>query len=200
MSRNGTVLQTGGQHNDWADALAMETGIRVASCYRCLRCSNSCPVSTFMDLKPHQVVRLAHLGQKEKLLASSAIWICLNCEMCTTYCPNEVDVAGLMNHLKNMVVDASRKPAEYEIAAFHEAFLDVLRNHGRMNDLQLMNRYKWKTLIHGIHPSLEEMRGDMALALELLKRKRLKLFPERSHAAHEVRSIMRQHGRKEVLA
>jgi len=193
------VLQMEGQFTAWADAVAMETGIRVSSCYRCMRCSNSCPVSSFMDLKPHQVVRLVQFGQKEKLLESSAIWICLSCEMCSTFCPNEIDVAGLMNHLKNMVVQGARKPAEYEIAAFHEVFMDVLKKHGVMNDLQLMRRYTIRRLLHGSSPSKDEMRTDMGLAWDLLKRGRLRLFSEKSDAADEVRQILDQHGQKEIL-
>jgi heterodisulfide reductase subunit C len=151
-----------------------------------------------MDIKPHQVVRLVQLGQKEKLLESSAIWICLSCEMCSTYCPNEIDVAGLMDHLKNSVMASRRPPAEYEIAAFHEVFLDVLRRNGRISDLQLMQRFKWKILTHGHLPPKGEVVKDLSLALDLLKRKRLRLLPERSRAAAEIQRIIRQYGRKGV--
>ncbi|MGA7876646.1 MAG: 4Fe-4S dicluster domain-containing protein [Desulfoferrobacter sp.] len=198
MEQTNDTLQINGRENLWARAVSMETGIQVASCYQCLRCSNSCPVSTFMDIKPHQIVRLVQLGQKEKLLKCSAIWICLSCEMCTTYCPNEIDVAALLNHLKNSVVCSQITPAEYEIAAFHEVFMDVLQKHGRMNDLQLMQRFRFKTVSHGHLPSCDEMSDDISLALELLKRRRLRLFPERSRAANEIKRVLRQHGHKGV--
>jgi heterodisulfide reductase subunit C len=187
-------MRMNGPYDAWADAIANETGIRVSSCYRCLRCSNSCPVGSFMDVKPHQVVRLVQFGQRDRLLESSAIWICLSCEMCSTFCPNAIDVAGLMNHLKNLVVQSGRKPAEYEIATFHEVFIDVLKNHGVMNDLQLMRRYTIKRFLHGATPSTDEMREDLGLAWSLLKRGRLKLFSEKSRAANEVREILGHHG------
>jgi len=198
MNESGNSLALNGREGLWARSIAMETGIRVSSCYQCLRCTNSCPVSSFMDLKPHQMVRLAQLGQVEKLLECSAIWICLSCEMCSTYCPNEIDVAGLLNHLKNSVVSSGKRPAEYEIAVFHEIFLDVLSNHGRINDLQLMQRFKWKTLIHGQLPPKQEVMNDLKLAVELMKRKRLKVLPERSGAIGEVRRLMKLHGRKGI--
>mgnify|MGYP000684070217 FL=1 len=131
MVETAAAMQVNGHEKAWARAIASETGIQVASCYQCLRCSNSCPVSTFMDVKPHQVVRLVQLGWREALLRASSIWVCLSCEMCSTYCPNEIDVAGLMNHLKNSVISSRRPPAEYEIAAFHDVFLRVLREIGR---------------------------------------------------------------------
>ncbi|MCK8601817.1 4Fe-4S dicluster domain-containing protein [Desulfoferrobacter suflitae] len=180
----------------WSRAVAAETGINAASCYQCLRCTNSCPVSAFMDIKPHQVVRFVQLGQREKLLECSSVWVCLSCEMCSTYCPNEIDVAGLMNFVKNSVIASHKRPAEVEIALFHEIFLEVLHKYGRMNDLQLMQRFKLKTLFTGCRPSYAEVKKDMELARELFQRGRLKLAPERSRAAREIRSILeRRHGR-----
>lgn len=198
MTRNREVILYKGKEQLWSQAIAMETGIQVSSCYQCLRCTNSCPVSTFMDIKPHQVVRLVQFGQREPLLACSAIWICLSCEMCTTYCPNEIDVAGLMNHLKNSVISSRKKPAEYEIALFHEIFLEVLQRYGRINDLQLMQRYKLKLLSQGNIPPAVEMRKDMKLALSLFQRKRLRLLPEKSRAAKELRQILHHYGRRTV--
>lgn len=196
MNEQAPPLRPDNRIHLWSQAVAAETGIRASSCYQCLRCTNSCPVSAFMDIKPHQVVRLVQLGQKEKLLECSSVWICLSCEMCSTYCPNEIDVAGLMNYVKNSVVASHKKPAEIDIALFHEIFLEVLHKYGRMNDLQLMQRFKLKTLRHGHKPSYSEIKKDMELAKELFERGRLKLMPERSRAAKEIRAILEQrHGR-----
>jgi heterodisulfide reductase subunit C len=198
MNQGVEVLPVSGRDHLWAKAVAGETGIRVNSCYQCLRCTNSCPVSAFMDIKPHQVVRLVLFGQRETLLDCSAIWVCLSCEMCSTYCPNEIDVAGLMNHLKNSVVASRRKPAELEIALFHEIFLDVLQKYGRINDLQLMQRYKWKLFTRSGLPPVPEFINDLKLALGLFRRKRLRLTPERSRAVKEIRRLLHHHGRRVV--
>jgi len=196
MNEQTPALRLDGRIHLWSQAVAAETGIRAASCYQCLRCTNSCPVSAFMDIKPHQVVRFVQLGQKDKLLECSSVWVCLSCEMCSTYCPNEIDVAGLMNYVKNSVVASHKKPAELEIAIFHEIFLEVLNKYGRMNDLQLMQRFKLRTLRHGHLPSYSEVKKDLELARGLFERGRLKLMPERSRAAKEIRAILEQrHGK-----
>lgn len=143
-----------------------------------------------MDIKPHQVVRDVLLGQRESLLACSSIWVCVSCEMCSTYCPNQIDVAALMNRLKNMVMELERIPAEPIIAAFHEVFIDVLGKHGRINELQLMHRFQLKALRHGYRPAREEIIRDLSLTLELVRRKRLKLLPERTRAVTEVRDLI----------
>jgi len=198
MIGNNNMLPINGKEHLWAKAIASETGIRVTSCYQCLRCTNSCPVSTFMDIKPHQVVRLVQFGQRESLLKCSSIWVCLSCEMCSTYCPNEIDVARLMNYLKNSVVSSLRKPAEFEIALFHEIFLDVLQKYGRINDLQLMLRYKWKLLSRGHLPLAGAVIKDLRLGLSLFQRKRLRLMPERSRAVKEIHRLLHHHGQRVV--
>ncbi|HAA03351.1 MAG TPA: heterodisulfide reductase [Syntrophobacteraceae bacterium] len=183
-------LHITGHEQSWSGALAQATGITVSSCYQCLRCTNACPVASFMDIKPHQVVRGVLLGQRENLLACSSIWVCVSCEMCSTYCPNEIDVAALMNRLKNMVMEFQRRPAEPIIAAFHRVFLDVLGSHGRINELQLMQRFQMKAFGHGYRPPREEVLRDLTLTLELLRRKRFKLLPEKSRAVAEVRDLI----------
>ena len=196
MDEQTPTLRLDGPIDLWAKAVAADAGIKTAACYQCLRCSNSCPVSAFMDIKPHQVVRLVQLGQKERLLACSSVWVCLSCEMCSTYCPNEIDVAGLMNYVKNSIIACHKRPAEVEIAMFHEIFLEVLHKYGRMNDLQLMQRFKRKTLLHGQLPPYREVKKDMKLAAALHRRGRLKLAPERSRAAGEIRHLLeKRYGR-----
>ena len=55
-----------------------ETGANISACYQCERCTNACPVSYYMDVKPHQVIRHVQLGWREDLLSSSTIWVCLS--------------------------------------------------------------------------------------------------------------------------
>lgn len=198
MEESNCSLQVNGDEKVWARAVSMKTGIHVASCYQCMRCSNSCPVSGFMDIKPHQVVRLVQLGRRDQLLGASSIWLCLSCEMCSTYCPNEIDVAALMDFLKSLVVSTQSRPAELDIATFHEVFLDVLNKNGRLNDLQLIHRHKFKQVMNGSFPSWEELKDDIVLAGALMKRGRLKLFPEKSPAIREIRRMMKQYGQTGV--
>lgn len=198
MEEPERAIQVNGDEKVWGRALAMKTGINVASCYQCMRCSNSCPVSGFMDIKPHQVVRLVQLSRREQLLGASSIWLCLSCEMCSTYCPNQIDVASLMDFLKNLVVSTRSRPAEIDIATFHEVFLDVLNKNGRLNDLQLIHRHKLKGMMNGNFPSRDELTEDIWLAVALMKRRRLKLLPEKSPAIGEIRRMMKQYGARGV--
>jgi heterodisulfide reductase subunit C len=169
-----------------------ETGVNISACYQCERCTNACPVSSFMDIKPHQVIRYVQLGQRGELMNSSTIWVCLSCEMCTTYCPNEVDVAEIMNHLRNMAAHSAITPKERSLAVFHQTFLEELQRYGRVNEFWLMNAYNLKPNI--LKEKFEKgiLKDEILLGFALWRKGRLNLFPRRSKAIKEIKSVYRQ--------
>jgi len=163
-----------------------ETGTNVSACYQCERCTNACPVSYFMDIKPHQAMRYVQLGWREDLLKSSTIWVCLSCEMCTTYCPNEVGVAEIINHLRNIAAHSSITPKEKNLAVFHQTFLEVLRKSGRVNEFRLMNAYYLKPNILRDKIKSGSFKEELLLGMTLLKKGRLKPFTSRSKAIKDI--------------
>jgi heterodisulfide reductase subunit C len=107
------------------------TGANIAACYQCERCTNACPVSFYMDVKPHQVIRLIQLGWRKELLRSATIRVCLSCEMGTTYCPKEVAVAETILHLRSPAAQSTIAPREKQLAVFHQTFLCELQRFGK---------------------------------------------------------------------
>jgi len=126
------------------------------------------------------------LGWREDLLKSSTIWVCLSCEMCTTYCPNEVGVAEVINHLRNIAAHSSITPKERNLAVFHQTFLEVLRKSGRVNEFRLMNAYYLKPNI--LHEKIKSgsFKEELILGLTLLRKGRLKLFTSKSKAIKDI--------------
>jgi heterodisulfide reductase subunit C len=114
------------------------TAVSSAACYQCQKCSSGCPVASFMDIKPHQIMQMAGLGMKDELLRSSAIWLCLSCYTCSTRCPNDVNVAGIIDDLRSQALAKKIPAAERSIAAFHEAFLKDVHMWGRTHELSVM--------------------------------------------------------------
>jgi len=78
------------------------SGENLLACYQCGRCSGGCPSVPFMDLLPNQVIRLAQLGMKEEVLSSKAIWVCASCFTCFVRCPKGVDLAKVMEALRQI--------------------------------------------------------------------------------------------------
>lgn len=169
-----------------------ETGVNVSACYQCERCTNACPISGFMDIKPHQIIRYVQLGWRIRLLKSSTIWICLSCEMCSTYCPNEVGVAEIINHLRMMADSSSIAPKEKHLAVFHHTFLEELIKSGRINEFRLMRAYYSKPDI--LHAKIKSgtFKQELQLAMTLLRKGRLKLSAPKSKAVKEIQKAYSQ--------
>jgi len=169
-----------------------ETGTNVSACYQCERCTNACPVAHYMDIKPHQVIRFIQLGWREELLRSSTIWVCLSCEMCSTYCPNEVGVAESINYLRNMAAHSSIPPKERHLAVFHQTFLEELERHGRVNEFWLMGAFNLKPKILKEKIKSGLFKDELLQGLTLWKKGRLVLLPGRSRAIKDLKKVFRQ--------
>jgi len=169
-----------------------ETGANISACYQCERCTNACPVSFYMDVKPHQVIRHVQLGWRERLLGSATIWVCLSCEMCSTYCPNEVAVASVINHLRNMAFHSSIAPKERLLAVFHQTFLEELHRYGRVNELWLMNAFNRKPGVLREKIKSGALKHELLLGLALWRKGKLQLVPRRSKAIEEIKAVYRR--------
>lgn len=76
----------------------------IYSCYQCGKCTAGCPTSEFMDIPPHEVIRLLQLGQIEEILNENTIWICASCITCAVRCPKGVDLSKIMEALRQIVL------------------------------------------------------------------------------------------------
>jgi len=78
------------------------SGEDVSKCYQCGTCSGSCPMNTHAKVLPRQTMALAQLGQEEALLACDMPWICAACHMCVVRCPRGIDIARVMEALRQI--------------------------------------------------------------------------------------------------
>lgn len=119
-------------------------------CYHCHKCTSGCPVADEMAYGPDRVLRMVQLGEKEKLLASHDIWICASCETCGTRCPNEIDIARVMDALRQISVAEGIAIAEPDAIKFHRLFLSLIQRMGRMHEATLLSLYLlWTRNIFG---------------------------------------------------
>lgn len=110
----------------------------VQLCYHCHKCTSGCPVADEMQYGPDRVLRMVQMGQKDRLLTSSDIWVCASCETCGTRCPNEIDIARVMDALRQMAYLEGVRVAEPDALKFHKLFLRLTRLFGRMHEASLM--------------------------------------------------------------
>ena len=162
--------------------IAEASGQPVATCYQCQRCTSWCPVTEFMDLKPHQLVRLIQLSLPEAVYDSRSIWLCVGCAGCGAACPNDIDFHRLADALQQSADDAARARAA-ALTAFDRAFLATVRRHGRASEVGLVVRFKLAT---------GRFLADMKLGLWMFTRGKLKLFADRIRGRREVRDMFRR--------
>jgi heterodisulfide reductase subunit C len=167
-------------------AVAAESDVNVNLCFQCRKCAAGCPLAGHTDLTPAQVVHAVRLGQRDMVLKSKAIWLCISCETCTARCPQGVDVARVMDAARITAIREGVEPAIPEVAAFHRKAMKNIRRHGRMYELGLIMALK---LAGG------GMTKDMALGMELFKRGKIKLLPVFGKSA-PVRRMVRRAGEK----
>jgi heterodisulfide reductase subunit C len=168
--------------------------LSVNACYQCKKCSSGCPLTFAMDLLPDRVIRLVLLGQEEQVLASDTIWVCSSCETCTTRCPNDIDIAGVMDWLKEEALRQGRDVPQPEVAAFHRFFLDSIRaGGGRLSETRLMRRFTLFKLRRSF--DTEELKANLRLGWELWKRGRLRLLGHRAPKGKgEIKKIFKKSG------
>jgi heterodisulfide reductase subunit C2 len=166
----------------------------VGACYQCRKCSNGCPLTFAMDLLPDRVIRMALLGQEEQVLGSNTIWVCSSCETCTTRCPNGIDIAGVMDWLKEEALKRGLAVPQKEIAEFHRIFLKTIKaSGGRISETALMQRFTLFKLRRKV--DVDDLRQNLKLGLGLWKRGRLRLLGHhRLRGQSEIKKIFQSAG------
>lgn len=168
------------------EAILSESGQNVNLCYQCGKCAAGCPIAYEMDYKPSQLMHAIRLGMDDLVVNSKTMWLCASCETCTTRCPQEVDVAKVMDAVKITAMRRGIKPTIPEVASFYKAAMSNIRICGRMFEVGMIVALKLRTL---------DFFKDMGLGMKMFKKGKLKLMPSFTGARrtwkifHRVKSI-----------
>jgi heterodisulfide reductase subunit C len=79
------------------------SGEQIDLCMQCGGCSSGCPLTDEMDLLPSTVIRYVQLGMEEAL-ESKTPWVCITCFNCEVRCPRGIDVANVMEALRQTLL------------------------------------------------------------------------------------------------
>jgi heterodisulfide reductase subunit C len=83
------------------------SGQDINLCYQCGKCSAGCPMSFAMDLLPNQIIHAVQLGLVEDIANSRTPWLCASCLVCTVRCPKGIDIARVMEALRQITLRRS---------------------------------------------------------------------------------------------
>ncbi len=89
--------------NDLAKKVTEISGQNVYACYQCGCCSAGCMFTEKMDILPNQAIALIQRGDKS-VLEKETPWICASCFVCTVRCPRGLDVAAIMEALREIKI------------------------------------------------------------------------------------------------
>jgi heterodisulfide reductase subunit C len=93
----------------------MHGGEKLMRCFQCGTCTSDCPVARFSETyRPRQIIRMAQLGLRERVLSSDTLWLCAACFTCTDRCPQDVEVASVIRVLRNLAVEKGYVPQVFK--------------------------------------------------------------------------------------
>jgi heterodisulfide reductase subunit C len=130
---------------DFASRVEAESHANLMACLQCRKCTSGCPVAAAADIKPHEMIRMVQLDQRDDVLASKMLWQCTSCQTCATRCPQQVSVAALNDGLRRMSVQAEA-PTKSAVPVFNDIFMRAVRKRGRMHEAGLMASFKLRTM------------------------------------------------------
>jgi heterodisulfide reductase subunit C len=147
----------------------------VRECYQCGNCSASCPAAFTFDYMPNQLMRMLQVGLIEEVLDSKAIQLCVQCLTCTGRCPRNINISGIFEDLKTVVVAQDRRVPEY-VKTFNGTFMGAVA----------MVTFYTRTL----NPKMAL--GNIGLMVPVMARRKMPLIPRRSKGAAEVGRIYKK--------
>jgi heterodisulfide reductase subunit C2 len=171
------------QNGKLAAEVELAAAVRLASCLQCAKCTSGCPIAARADIKPHEIVRLVQLGQRDEVLSSLVIWECTSCHTCATRCPQKVDICTMNDSLRRMSRKAAKAHQNTAVPTFNQVFLHAVRKRGRMYELGLMASFKLRTL---------RFFEDVGKFPMMLFKNKMRLLPPAPHGQDEIKEIFRR--------
>jgi len=134
-------------------------------------------MAEYMDVLPNQLIRLVQLDRADKAMKADAVWQCVSCLTCSTRCPKSVDCAGVIDALRQLSVEYEvASPRQRRTVLFQKAFLQNIRRHGRLNELELIAVFKTRSFIKDL--DIPFLFKDSMLAPKMIKRRKFHLTGE----------------------
>lgn len=121
-----------------AQRVGAGSGVNAHKCYQCKRCTAGCPVAEFGDLHPAQIMRAVQLGQVERAVETRFIWLCTGCQTCSTRCPQDIDVAAVMDELRMIARERGLVRKDAPFANILKLNLDSMKRWGRLYEVELV--------------------------------------------------------------
>jgi len=87
---------------------AIPGGEHVEVCYACGTCVSKCMIQQKVepDYNPRRLLRMVMMGMREEAYQSPTTWMCSECDLCYSSCPQEIHISGVIGAVKQLAVEA----------------------------------------------------------------------------------------------
>ena len=159
------------------------SGVPIQRCFHCRKCTAGCPLASVMEYNPNKVIKMVQNGMKDEVLNSSTIWLCASCETCVTRCPNDVDIARMMDVLREMAINKGISVPQKSILALHNAFLTSIKLFGRINEPLMLAHYKLLS---------KDYFSDLDMGLSMFLKGKISIISPKTRDMASVRKLFRE--------
>jgi heterodisulfide reductase subunit C len=171
--------------NEFSKEIKEISGENFNLCYQCKKCTAGCPTAEFMEIKPNEIIRHIQYGNKDILLKSEAIWLCVACETCGERCPNDIKISKLAAALRRKAIEEQVEIADKIGYSFNTSFVESIKKYGRVHEATFLISYKLKTKDFFSEAAL----NDMKTGIKLFMRGKLPLFPKKIKDLKTIKKI-----------
>jgi heterodisulfide reductase subunit C len=159
------------------------SGVDVAECLQCKKCTNGCPVVPMVKVPPSEVIRRLQFATDDSIAQADLVWMCLSCELCFSRCPMNIDMAAVMDALRIISVRNHKAKQKGNVPLFNRLFLKTVSIFGRTYDLGMIAAYKIGT---------SSFLQDMGKFPTMLQKRKIALFPSFKADKKYIRRIFRR--------
>ena len=152
----------------FAEEIAKRSGENVFLCYQCKKCASGCPSLMFMDSTPTELMRYIQLGMVDEAMKENTIWYCLSCQTCSARCPQDIDIAHVVDTIRILVQEKKIEADTKNERLFNWLWMRMIKYMGRMYEIGLtgmLNLFTGKPF------------KDLTLGIKMIRKGKLKLLP-----------------------
>ncbi len=152
----------------FAEEIKNRCGENVFLCYQCKKCASGCPSREFMDSSPAQLMRYVQLGMVDEAMKENTIWYCLSCQTCSARCPQDIDIAHVVDTIRILVQEKKIEADTKNERLFNWLWMGMIKYMGRVYEVGLtgaLNLFTGKPF------------KDLTLGIKMIRKGKLKLLP-----------------------
>jgi heterodisulfide reductase subunit C2 len=161
-------------------AVEDSSGVDLDVCLQCRRCSNGCPVSSYTQSSPSEIIKLLQMEAGKEILDLEIIWTCASCGTCFSRCPMKIDMSAVMDALRMIAEKTKATPPAGNMPLMNRLLLRTMKYFGRTYDLGALMLYKAGTATY---------LKDAGKFPAMLKKGKIALLPPRGADAKMVKRI-----------